>query len=82
MKKEVIEIKNIQDIYDIITEENLDRFMLDFYKLFHTLAASKKDDENWKKLKLGHFNWKDDGDNNITINFNNNDGERISEIKY
>lgn len=76
MNKEY-KIETVQDIYNCITTENIERFMLDFYQLFDTMAQIKEMDKE-VDIKNPYFTWIDDGKMNITFDLN---GEEKIEIK-
>jgi len=63
------EIKTVQDIFECVTTENIDRFMKDFVGIFLSLAEIKENstEEEIQDLKIGSFMWTDDGENNLTI---------------
>lgn len=80
---EIIEIKTINDIYQLVTKDNLDRFMLDFYKTFHTIAEAKEGNpEAFKESKMTVFIWKDDSKNEITLTLNPIGEGESKEIKF
>lgn len=58
----------MQDIFNTINSENIDRFMLDFYKMFHKLAESTEGIDK-SNIKMSYFEWIDDGNNEITLKF-------------
>lgn len=70
------EIKTIEDMYNIVTLDNLDRFMGDMYKVFHQLAQVKHNvgEEAFKEFKFGKSVWIDDDKNNIHYTIN---GEKL-----
>jgi hypothetical protein len=78
METKTYQIDNFQDIFNAITLENLDRFMTDFYKIFHYMAEYKEvaPEEVVKASKMEGFQWIDDGENNIDFNIN---GKLLSE---
>ena len=57
---EKVKIETIQDIYDVITPENFDRFMADFYKMFYIAAQFK---EFKDVIQFPYFECTDDGEN-------------------
>ena len=64
-----VKINTLQDIFEVITAENFDRFMTDFIKTFQYLAEVKEGltEEQLKGLILSDYLWTDDGENKITI---------------
>lgn len=77
MTNKTYKIETVQDIYDCITTENIERFMLDFYKLFDTMVQVKEMSEGIN-IKNPYFTWIDDGKMNISFDLN---GEENIEIK-
>ena len=84
--KEKVELKTINDIYHLITKDNLDRFMLAFYKTFHTIAEAKEGDHKaFKETNMSCFLWDDNfnkDNQDIVITLNPNDGGKSKEIKF
>lgn len=80
---EIIKIKTIDDIFHLVTKDNLDRFMLDFYKTFHTIAEAKEENpEAFKESTMTTFDWGDDGSNEITMTLNPIEGGESKIIKF
>jgi hypothetical protein len=78
---EKIRIKTVQDIFDTVNLENIDRFMLDFYKIFHSLSEAHEGlDKNG--IRMEYFDWTDDGENKITLHLKSDNGSFKETIKY
>lgn len=71
MKYKTYTIATMQDIFDIIKEDNINAFMLDFYKMIHTNVLARKEigEEDWVKLRMPSFEWKDDGKSDLSFKF-------------
>lgn len=78
---EPIRITTIQDIFNTVNKENIDRFMLDFYKIFHSISEAY-DGISKEDVKMEYFDWVDDGNNDITLDLESNDGSFKEQIKY
>lgn len=74
-------IETIQDIFDVINVENIERFLTDFCIMFQTMAEAKdlseKDGINMTDVKNPYFIWKDDGKTDISFKFNEEEGLEI-----
>jgi len=66
------EISTIQDIFDIVTTENIDRFMTDFYKMFDSIAKLKQNLESQTlvNMTMPSYTWTDDGKMNLSATLN------------
>lgn len=64
--------RSLQDIFNVISFDNIDRFMLDFYKTVHHLAEFKEitPEHIVKDIRFTRFEWIDDGKNDLTIKIN------------
>lgn len=57
-------IENISDILKAVNSENIDNFLKDFGESLNTIVLFKNID---KDLKWEHFDWTDDGKNNVEM---------------
>lgn len=75
MENKTYTIATMQDIFDLITEDNIDSFMLDFYKMVHTNALARKEigEEEWMKLRMPSFRWINDNKNDLEFKFDTYD---------
>jgi len=73
----IYEISTVQDIFDVVTEDNLEVFMKDLINTVISYAAFKKElsEEEIKEIKAPSFMWIDDGTNDFQIKYN---GELIT----
>jgi kynurenine formamidase len=62
-KKKPIVIKTIADIFQVVTEENADRFATDFYLFLKQSAKCKKE---VPEIYISAMEWVDDGTHEIT----------------
>lgn len=64
-KKKLIEhqIVTIEDVFNVVNEENFERFMIDFMLFVHQIGKVK---EKHPDVKIQAMLWKDDGVNEIT----------------
>jgi hypothetical protein len=78
---EHIRIETIQNVFNTVNLENIDRFMLDFYKIFHGISKATEGIDK-SDMKMTYFDWIDDGGNEITLNLESENGEFNKQIKY
>ena len=72
MEPKEYEISTIQDIFNVVTTENIERFMIDFYKSFDNMARLKESlsVEILADIKVSSLRWIDDGQMNFSIKLN------------
>jgi len=77
MKPKTHKIRNLNDMFKVLTLENYDRFTADFLVNFYNLVKLKEtlSEEELKSLKLPHFEWCDNNEHRIGYKFN--DGNLI-----
>ncbi len=63
MEKQTHEIETIEDIFDVVTEDNFDRFMTDFYVFVAQIAKVKREIPD---VEIKTMKWTDDGIHKIT----------------
>jgi len=70
MKKH--KIRNMNDMFKILTLESYDRFTTDFLVMFHNIlkAKEKMTEEEIKSVKLPYFEWVDDNECRSGYKFN------------
>jgi hypothetical protein len=64
-KKKIVEhkIETIEDIFNVIDEDNFERFMMDFMLFIHQAGMIKK---SHPEVKIQSMLWTDDGIHEIT----------------
>ena len=64
MKQKKHKIRNLNDMFRILTLENYDRFTTDFLVMFGSIvkAKEKMTEEEIKSVKLPYFEWVDDNE--------------------
>jgi len=74
-------IETVQDMFDVVTTDNIERFLMDFCMAFHMMAEAKenlhKDGIDLSEIKNPYFIWKDDGKTDISFKFNDNESLEI-----
>lgn len=72
MTNKTYNIYTIQQIADIVTTENIDRFMADFYKVmdYFTKVKEHMPAEQFKDIRMPSFEWTDDGEDNFDVKVN------------
>lgn len=65
-------IRNLNDMFKVLTLENYDRFTADFLVMTYNILRAKETmtEEEQKGLKIPYFEWCDDNDNRIGYKFN------------
>ena len=66
-------IRNLNDMFKVLTLENYDRFTTDFLVMFHNIVKAKETmtEEEIKSVKLPYFEWRDDNEHRVGYKFNN-----------
>lgn len=60
-KQKTIKIKTIEDIFKHLTEENKERFFMDFGLYIHYVLEAKRKWADMEGVKFKYFEWLDDG---------------------
>lgn len=81
MKQKTHKIRNLNDMFKVLTLENYDRFTADFLVNFHNLVKLKEtlSEEDIKSLKIPYFEWIDDNEHRIGYKFS--DGKIVYDKK-
>jgi|GEM_PF-5273749 len=74
-KPKTHKIRNLNDMFKILTLENYDRFTTDFLIMFYNIVKTKESmtQEEIKSIKLPYFEWADDNIHRSGYKFNNNE---------
>lgn len=75
MKQKKHKIRNLNDMFKVLTLENYDRFTTDFLVMFHNIVKAKDimTEEEIKSVKLPYFEWIDDNQCRVGYKFNNSE---------
>lgn len=63
MEKEPIKIETIQQLFEVLTPENTDRFFMDFCVFVHGSIKLKRD---FPEIEIKGMTWTDDGESKIS----------------
>lgn len=71
MEMKTHKIRNLNDMFKVLTLENYDRFTTDFLIMFYNLLKVKEGltEEEIKSVKIPYFEWGDDNKNRTGYKF-------------